>query len=89
MGDVNWSLGFTLPNPVVRSNDLKIYIYTSTYKCWEDTSFCIGWWESEIKSSNCPCSIYVCFLGDEFLKQQHHSVSNAQIPNLPASGFVT
>lgn len=27
MGDVNWSLGFTLPNPVVRSNDLKIYIY--------------------------------------------------------------
>lgn len=31
MGDVNWSLGFTLPNPVVRSNDLKIYIYIYIY----------------------------------------------------------
>ena len=64
VGDVNWSLRFTLPNPVVRSNSLKF-----TCKCWEDTSFCIGWCESEIESSNCPCSIYVCFLGDEFLME--------------------
>ena len=27
VGDVNWSLRFTVPNPVARSNNLKIYIH--------------------------------------------------------------